>query len=75
MASFAKSEKKYLIGGNWKCNGTMQSVTKLIAELNSCGPIPDHVEVVVGVPALHVMLVSSLPRKDLEIAAQVGIAD
>lgn len=69
MAAF-EGEKKYLIGGNWKCNGTMASAAKLIADLNAAGPIPDHVEVVVGVPALHVMLTSSLLRKDIQIAAQ-----
>jgi len=71
MAAFtAEAPKKYLIGGNWKCNGSMASVTKLISELNACGPIPPHVEVVVGAPALHVMLVSSLLRKDIAVAAQ-----
>ena len=32
--------KQYLIGGNWKCNGTKESVNALIKTLNEAGPIP-----------------------------------
>ena len=28
------SIRKYLVGGNWKCNGTKASITKLIETLN-----------------------------------------
>ncbi|KAJ8599902.1 hypothetical protein CTAYLR_002826 [Chrysophaeum taylorii] len=65
-----KYPKKYLIGGNWKCNGTKESVAKLVKTLNSAGPIPPWVEVVVGVPAIHIGDVLKTIRKDISVAAQ-----
>ena len=62
--------RKYLIGGNWKCNGTAGSVEALVKILNEAGPIPSNVEVVVGVPAIHLSLVISKLREDIQVAAQ-----
>jgi hypothetical protein len=36
---------RYLIGGNWKANGTQASVAALVDTLNSGGRIPLNVEV------------------------------
>lgn len=38
--------------------------------LNEAGPIPANVEVVVGVPSIHIGLVLSTLRDDIEVAAQ-----
>jgi len=37
--------KRALIGGNWKCNGTLKEVTQLVERLNSSGPYPLESEV------------------------------
>lgn len=70
MASFGSSEKKYLIGGNWKCNGTKEKVAAYVSMLNSAGPIPEWVEVVVGVPSIHIGTVLATIRSDIAVAAQ-----
>jgi hypothetical protein len=62
--------RKYLVGGNWKCNGTKESVEKLVETLNKCGPIPSNVEVVVAPPTIHIPMVQATLRSDIAIAAQ-----
>mmetsp|Transcript_28108 Transcript_28108/g.87243 ORF Transcript_28108/g.87243 Transcript_28108/m.87243 type:complete len:280 (+) Transcript_28108:51-890(+) len=62
--------KQYLIGGNWKCNGTKESVAALVTTLNNAGDIPPWVEVVVGVPAIHIGTVLATLRRDISVAAQ-----
>ena len=62
--------KQYLIGGNWKCNGTKESTAALVATLNGAGEIPAWCEVVVGVPSIHIGSVMGTLRKDIAIAAQ-----
>ena len=62
--------KQYLIGGNWKCNGTKESTAALVATLNGAGAIPAWCEVVVGVPAIHIGSVLGSLRKDISVAAQ-----
>jgi hypothetical protein len=37
--------RKYVIGGNWKCNGTVKSVAELVKDLNEAGPFPSNAEV------------------------------
>ena len=62
--------KQYLIGGNWKCNGTKESTAALVATLNGAGDIPAWCEVVVGVPSIHIGSVLGTLRKDIAVAAQ-----
>lgn len=62
--------RTYLLGGNWKANGTVASAEKLIAEFNAAGPIPASAEVVVGVPFIHIPICLQSLRSDIEIAAQ-----
>ncbi|CAL8471024.1 g10566 [Coccomyxa elongata] len=63
--------RKFFVGGNWKCNGTVKSVESLVDTLNN-GTVPgaDVVEVVVAPTAVHIPLVQSSLRKDFAIAAQ-----
>jgi len=63
-------ERTYLIGGNWKCNGTLESSKALMETLNKGGAIPANAEVVVGVPSIHIPLVLSSLRDDIAVAAQ-----
>jgi len=65
-----KYPKKYLIGGNWKSNGTVGSVSKLVKGLNEAGPIPPWAEVVVGVPYVFIPEVLKTIRKDIAVGAQ-----
>ncbi|KAG6586820.1 triose-phosphate isomerase [Phytophthora cinnamomi] len=62
--------RTYLIGGNWKCNGTVQSVKDLCALLNKVEIASDNVEVVVAPPALHIDLAKSLLQKKIAVSAQ-----
>jgi triosephosphate isomerase len=63
-------DRKYLIAGNWKCNGTVTSNETLVGILNEAGPIPSNVEVVICCSDLHLpMLLGSL-RDDIAVGAQ-----
>jgi triosephosphate isomerase len=62
--------RTYLLGGNWKANGTVASCEKIIADFNGAGAIPANAEVVIGVPAVHIPLCLTGLRKDIAIAAQ-----
>lgn len=66
----ADGERKYLIGGNWKCNGTMASVKELINIFNDAGPIPANVEVAICAPYIHIPLALSSLREDIAVGAQ-----
>jgi len=65
----AKPQKRFLVGGNWKCYGTTASTNKLVAMLNGCGAIPAHVEVVVAPPAPYLGIRSTL-RADVATSGQ-----
>jgi glyceraldehyde 3-phosphate dehydrogenase len=63
------SARKFFVGGNWKCNGTKDSVKKLIATLNAA-PLSRGVEVVVAPPALFSREAVDCLRKDVGVSAQ-----
>lgn len=63
-------ERTYLIGGNWKCNGTMESVKSLIKTFNEAGPIPANVEVAIAAPFIHIACCLAELRDDISISAQ-----
>eukprot|EP00897_Mesotaenium_endlicherianum_P008865 jgi/Mesen1/8006/ME000425S07206 len=63
--------RKFIVGGNWKCNGTVESVKKLVEVLNAGEtPSEDIVEVVVAPSFLHLPIVKPVLRKDFALAAQ-----
>jgi triosephosphate isomerase len=62
--------RKYLIGGNWKCNGTVESAKSLIKTFNEAGPIPANVEVAIAAPYIHLHLLLSELRDDIAVSAQ-----
>mmetsp|Transcript_12220 Transcript_12220/g.15500 ORF Transcript_12220/g.15500 Transcript_12220/m.15500 type:complete len:297 (+) Transcript_12220:110-1000(+) len=66
----ADGERTYLIGGNWKCNGTMASVAELVKTFNDAGPIPANVDVAICAPYIHLGVVLSTLRADIAIGAQ-----
>lgn len=63
--------RKFFVGGNWKCNGTVEEVKKIVTLLNEAEvPTEDVVEVVVSPPFVFLTLVKSLLRPDFQVAAQ-----
>ena len=63
--------RKFFVGGNWKCNGTIDEVKKIVNLLNDGKvPSPDCVEVVVSPPYVFLPLVKSTLRPDFQVAAQ-----
>mgnify|MGYP003642458631 CR=1 FL=1 len=64
------STRHFFVGGNWKCNGTQDSVTKLVQGLNGVA-IPSYVDVVIAPTALHLHLVQShLTHSSISLSAQ-----
>lgn len=63
--------RKFLIGGNWKCNLDKSSITKLIESFNS-GPKldPETVEVVCAPPSVYIEYTKSKLRSDFKIGGQ-----
>ncbi|DAZ99778.1 TPA: hypothetical protein N0F65_001287, partial [Lagenidium giganteum] len=62
--------RKYVIGGNWKCNGTKKSVEELIAILNKTEIDTEQAEVIVAPPAIHLELTQRLIQKNISVSAQ-----
>jgi len=70
----SKKIARALIGGNWKCNGTVASVKEMCGVLNAAGPFPSTSEVVIAVPSIHLQSALSKFRSDIAVAAQdVGL--
>jgi len=65
-----EGERKYLIGGNWKCNGTVASAREVIDVFNKAGPIPGNVEVAIAAPYIHLDLLLKGLRSDIAVSAQ-----
>ncbi|KAJ6409881.1 hypothetical protein OIU84_009380 [Salix udensis] len=59
----------FFVGGNWKCNGTKESITKLVSDLNSA-KLESDVDVVVAPPFVYIDQVKSSLNGRIEIAAQ-----
>ncbi|XP_043689054.1 triosephosphate isomerase, cytosolic [Telopea speciosissima] len=63
--------RKFIVGGNWKCNGTSDEVKKIVSMLNEAEvPSQDVVEVVVSPPFVFLPMVKSQLRPDFQVAAQ-----
>jgi len=63
---------KALIGGNWKCNGTVASVKSMADVLNKGGLFSANSEVVIAAPSIHLLSLKSLLRPDISVAAEVS---
>ncbi|KAF5745383.1 triosephosphate isomerase chloroplastic [Tripterygium wilfordii] len=59
----------FFVGGNWKCNGTTESISKLVSDLNSANLEAD-VDVVVAPPFLYIDQVKNTLTDRIEISAQ-----
>jgi triosephosphate isomerase len=65
-----EGERKYLIGGNWKCNGTVAANEALIKTFNEAGPIPSNTEVIVCASSIHLSQLLSSLRDDMQVGGQ-----
>lgn len=63
-------ERTYLIGGNWKCNGTTSENEELIKVFNEAGPIPSSVEVAIAAPYVYLPQLMTKLRDDIAVSAQ-----
>jgi triosephosphate isomerase (TIM) len=70
MINPIQGPRRYLIGGNWKCNGTLASNAALIALFNAAGPIPDNVDVVICAPYPYLSQCVTSMRDDIAIGGQ-----
>ena len=67
----AIAQRKLVIGGNWKCNGTLESTNKLVNDvLNKAEFNPEKVEVVVAPISIHVGTVKTLLNPQVKVATQ-----
>ncbi|XP_068639909.1 triosephosphate isomerase, chloroplastic-like [Aristolochia californica] len=60
---------KFFVGGNWKCNGTKESISKLVADLNSA-KLESDVDVVVAPPFVYIDQVKNSLTDRIEISSQ-----
>lgn len=65
-----EGDRKYLIGGNWKCNGSWDENKDRVTMFNGLGPIPANVEVVLCCPDIHIPLLAEGLRKDIAVGGQ-----
>lgn len=66
------SKAKFFVGGNWKANGNVQSVIKLVDELNAGKvPSPSEVDIVCAPPFIYLdYVITHLDKARFQLAAQ-----
>jgi|TARA_B110000305_G_C19369638_1_gene603778 triosephosphate isomerase len=64
-------QRKMIIGGNWKCNGTLQSIKELVSNvLNKADFDSSKVEVVVAPISIHIASVKALLNENIQVCSQ-----
>lgn len=63
--------RKFCVGGNWKMNGSKESITEL-AKILTTGPLDPNVEVIVGCPAIYISFARGLLPASIHVAGQVS---
>ncbi|OQR89766.1 triosephosphate isomerase/glyceraldehyde-3-phosphate dehydrogenase precursor [Achlya hypogyna] len=66
---FSAHARKFFVGGNWKCNGSLAQTNALVDSLNTA-TIPKNVEVVVAPASIHALAVKSKLRGDIGVSGQ-----
>lgn len=61
--------RQFFVGGNFKMNGTIKSITDIVHNLNDAKLDP-RTEVVIAPPALYLLLTREHLRQGIEVAAQ-----
>jgi triosephosphate isomerase len=63
--------RTFIVGGNWKCNGTKASIEALVAEWNKGADLSNaDVEVVIAPPAVYCDYTRSVLRADFQMMVQ-----
>ncbi|GAA5886556.1 hypothetical protein JCM6882_001686 [Rhodosporidiobolus microsporus] len=62
--------RKLFVGGNFKMNGDLSSLTKLVNQFNEAQLDVESAEVVIAPPALYILPLKELARKGIKVAAQ-----
>ena len=63
--------RKYIIGGNWKCNGTLQSIKDLVSDVLNKGTFDQSkLEVVVCPISIHIASVKALVNENIKVGCQ-----
>ncbi|ETL97581.1 glyceraldehyde-3-phosphate dehydrogenase, partial [Phytophthora nicotianae] len=65
----SSSSRKFFVGGNWKCNGSLGQAQELVGMLNTA-KIPADVEVVVAPSQVHAATVKASLRADVRVSGQ-----
>ncbi|CAI5711948.1 unnamed protein product [Peronospora effusa] len=65
----SSSSRKFFVGGNWKCNGSLGQAQELVNMLNTA-KIPANVEVVVAPSQVHAATVKAMLRTDVRVSGQ-----
>ncbi|GFH51833.1 triosephosphate isomerase/glyceraldehyde 3-phosphate dehydrogenase precursor [Chaetoceros tenuissimus] len=68
-ASARAEARKFFVGGNWKCNGSVQQVNDLVSMLNQ-STLSTDTEVVVCPSQVYIQGVAEKLRKDVGVGAQ-----
>ena len=67
----ASVERKYIVGGNWKSNGTVDFVREMCQKtLNTMQYDKEKVEVVITPTALHIQSMKTLLNADVKVGTQ-----
>uniref|UniRef100_A0A4D5R9B0 Triosephosphate isomerase n=1 Tax=Scolopendra viridis TaxID=118503 RepID=A0A4D5R9B0_SCOVI len=61
--------RKFFVGGNWKMNGTKESIGE-IRDFLKAGPLDPNTEVVCGVPAIYLEYSKQILPSEVQLAAQ-----
>eukprot|EP00232_Nephroselmis_pyriformis_P021478 CAMPEP_0182862860 /NCGR_PEP_ID=MMETSP0034_2-20130328/6312_1 /TAXON_ID=156128 /ORGANISM="Nephroselmis pyriformis, Strain CCMP717" /LENGTH=313 /DNA_ID=CAMNT_0024994999 /DNA_START=38 /DNA_END=979 /DNA_ORIENTATION=- len=69
MVTQAASNCKFFVGGNWKCNGTTESIDTLVRDLNA-GKIDASVDIVCAPPMAYIQRVKDSIDSKYQLAAQ-----
>jgi len=68
------TSRKFVVGGNWKCNGSVESVSELVGSLNAAVEAHEdfftNCEVIVAPPMLHLAAVHKTMNPLIKVAAQ-----
>jgi len=65
----ALSARQFIVGGNFKCNGSTEDIKKIVATLNA-GKLDSNTEVYVAPSQVHINTVKSMLRSDIKVSAQ-----
>ena len=64
-------QRKMIIGGNWKCNGTVQSIKDLVNDvLNKAEYDTQKIDVLVSPISIHIASVKALLKENVKVMAQ-----